>query len=191
MNTGLMIIAIIAGPILAVQAQKWIEKLTRRRQAKEALFKTLMSTRGARLSPAHVQALNMIDIEFYGNRKKNKKVVDAWRLYLDQLFTCPRDSQSTDYKVKLNAWTIKSADVFDDMLFEMATALGYKFDKVLLKRGAYTPTGYGETEDDQWIIRKGLVDLSLGLKSIPIHVVEPPLTKAVEPSQKNVQQEKT
>lgn len=168
-----VIIAIIAGPILAVQVQKLIERITQRKNAKEAIFKVLMSTRGIPLSPDHVRALNMIDIEFYGNRKKNKRVVDAWRLYLDQLFVCPQNSQSTDYKTELKAWTIKSNDVLNDMLFEMAATLGYKFDKVLLKRGAYTPTGYGEVEFEQWTIRRGLVEVFLGSKSIPIHIVTP------------------
>ena len=186
MNTTIMVIAIVAGPILAVQAQKLIERLTQRRQAKEVLFKTLMSTRGATLLPAHVQALNMIDIEFHGKRKKNKKVVDAWRLYLDQLYSSPQDRKAADYKTKLEAWTSKNNDMLDNMLFEMATSLKYNFDKVLLKRGAYFPTGYGEAELDHLTIRMGLVDLFLGLKYIPIRVVEPPLTEAVEPSQKKV-----
>ena len=172
---GIMtIIAIILGPILAVQVQKFIERITLKRQAKDQLFKTLMSTRQARMAPDHVRALNMIDIVFYGKRKKDNKVVAAWRLYLDQLFTCPRDTEAPEHKAKLDAWTIKSIDVFNDMLFEMATALGYEFDKVLLKRGAYTPSGYDETDFDQYIIRRGVAKLFLGIKSIPIHIVEAP-----------------
>ena len=180
----LTIVAIVVGPILAVQAQKWIERLTQKRQAKEAIFKTLMSTRGTRLSLAHVQALNMIDLEFHGERKKDKRVVDAWRIYLDQLNDCPRNTTDPDYKTKLDAWSAKSIEDFNDMLFEMATALGYDFDRVILKRGSYTPTGYGETEAQQWIVQRGITELFLGLKSIPIHIVEPPQTKETEPSQK-------
>lgn len=175
----LTITAIIAGPILAVQIQKLIERLTKRKQAKEAIFKVLMSTRGARLSPDHVRALNMIDLEFYGRKKKNKRVVHAWRFYLDQLATCPKDTQAPDYKVKLETWSDKSIDVFNNMLFEMANSLGYDFDKVLLKRGAYFPTGYGETEAQLSIINRSLSEIFLGLKSIPIHIVKP--TQVTEP----------
>lgn len=181
-----VVIAIIVGPILAIQVQKLIEWSTQRKNAKKAIFKTLMSTRGIRLSPYHVQALNMIDLEFHGRRKKNKKVIAAWRLYLDQLFACPQDSQAADYKVKLDAWTIKSDDVLNDMLFEMAAALGYRFDKVLLKRGAYTPIGYGETEFDQYIIRKGTANLFLGLKSLPVSIVEAPPIKEKENTQEKL-----
>ncbi len=178
-----VVFAIIVGPILAIQVQKLIERVTQRKNAKEAIFKVLMSTRGIPLSPEHVRALNMIDIEFYGNNKKNKKVIAAWRLYLDVLANSPQDFEAPDYKTKLDAWTNKSSDVFTDMLFEMTTALGYKFDKVLLKRGSYTPTYYGETELDQHIIRKGVADLFLGLKSIPIHVVKTPPIKKKENKQ--------
>ena len=60
----LTILAVILGPILAVQAQKAIERWRERRNRKLWVFKTLMATRGSRLSPNHVQALNMIDLEF-------------------------------------------------------------------------------------------------------------------------------
>ncbi len=81
----LMIVAVILGPIVAVQVQKFIEKLRQSKLAKEAIFKTLMSTRGTLLSPLHVQALNLIDLEFYGQQEENRKVVDAWKLYRDHL----------------------------------------------------------------------------------------------------------
>jgi hypothetical protein len=63
----LLILATIAGPILAVQAHKWVERLREGRNRKLRLFERLMATRAARLSAEHVQALNMIDLVFYGS----------------------------------------------------------------------------------------------------------------------------
>jgi len=40
-----------------------------------------MATRATFLSPAHVEALNAVPIEFYGN----KKIIDPWKEYLDYL----------------------------------------------------------------------------------------------------------
>ena len=79
------VIAVIAGPILAVQAQKFVESFREKKQRRSAIFKTLMSTRAERLHREHVQALNMIDIEFYGRRlfgtryqtSKEKSVTNA------------------------------------------------------------------------------------------------------------------
>ena len=68
----IMVVAIVSGPVVAVQLQKLIERLRQRRQAKEVIFKTLMSTRGTPISLPHVQALNMIDLEFYGKKKGQK-----------------------------------------------------------------------------------------------------------------------
>jgi len=39
-----------------------------RRNRKAWLFHSLMAPRAARVSPEHVQALNMIDLVFYGKR---------------------------------------------------------------------------------------------------------------------------
>jgi len=85
--------AIIIGPILAVQAQKFIEAVRYKKQRRLNLFHTLMSTRASRVSNEHVGALNMIDIEFYGRKifgfrfqtPKEKSITNAWKNYNDQL----------------------------------------------------------------------------------------------------------
>jgi hypothetical protein len=57
--------ATLLGPILAVQAQKWLERWRDYRNRKMWVFQTLMATRAARLEAEHVRALNMIDLVFY------------------------------------------------------------------------------------------------------------------------------
>jgi hypothetical protein len=39
------VLAVVAGPILAVQAQKYVEAFRERKQRRLTLFRTLMSTR--------------------------------------------------------------------------------------------------------------------------------------------------
>lgn len=77
----IMVAAMVLGPILAVQIQKFLEARRELRRIRMNLFHTLMQTRGNRRDPAHVQALNSIDFLFH----KDKKVVDAWRIYHDHL----------------------------------------------------------------------------------------------------------
>jgi len=166
-----MIVAIISGPIVAVQVQKLIERLIQRKQAKEAIFKILMSTRGTPISLAHVQALNMIDLEFYGKKKKDRKVVDAWKLYRDHLYD-RIDPKDPNRDVRTHAWIERSNELLTDLLFEMSISLNYNFDKVLLKRGAYTPQGYGDTESAQLYLRDSLVGLFAGKTALPIRIVE-------------------
>ena len=64
------------------------------------IFRTLMATRATRLSAEHVQALNGIELTFYGGGKKEKKVLEAWKAYHDHL--------NTKYEgTAANEWTIR------------------------------------------------------------------------------------
>ncbi len=56
----------------------------------------------------------------------------------------------------------------------MAKSLNYDFDKAHIKSSSYYPHGYGELEDDQYIIRKRLVELLQGSRSIPVHIINTP-----------------
>src|SRR5262245_32713018 len=77
-----IVLATLAGPVLAVQAQKWIERASEKRRQRVEIFHTLMTNRATRLSDPYIQALNRIDLEFgqkswWGGR--DKSVTDAWR----------------------------------------------------------------------------------------------------------------
>jgi len=65
----LVIVAIFLAPLFAVRVQKYIENNQEKRNRKLTLFRTLMKTRAFPLNPQHVEALNMIDIEFFKIRK--------------------------------------------------------------------------------------------------------------------------
>ena len=153
----IMIIAIIVGPIAAVQIQKILELRRNKKEKRMAIFKVLMTTRATRVSVEHVQALNMIDIEFNG--KGYEKVVDTWRNYQDHL---------TNGNPKLEIWAQKNDDLFIELLFEMGKALGYKFDKVMLKRAAYFPYAHGDTENNEIAIRSGLAKILSGETALPV-----------------------
>lgn len=85
-SDALLIAATFAGPIAAVQAQKWIERSREKHQRRLTIFHTLMATRAARAnSVEHVQALNSIDLFFDGRGAKVKAVRNAWGVYLDHL----------------------------------------------------------------------------------------------------------
>jgi hypothetical protein len=164
----LMIFAVIVGPILAVQVQKTIEAWKSGRERKIHIFRVLMATRGTPVTPNHVEALNLIDIEFSGNNKKEKSVRDAWKIYLNHLCEYPKDYQDPAYKSKVDIWTNKTSDCLVDMLYTMAQILGYDFDKVQLKKGAYTPQGFLDLESEQSLVRRGLLDVLYGKRGIPV-----------------------
>lgn len=179
-----MIFAVIAGPILAVQAQKYIESIRESKNRKLLIFHTLMSTRATRLAQDHVAALNMIDIEFYGNTrfgKRNqssgeKKITNAWKVYNDHLANKASEE-------RIDSWINKSDDLFTSLLYSMAQYLGYEFDEVQLKRDCYRPIAHGDIENEQHKLRQGLVAVLEGTKSIPMTVTHLPPYDPIDPVQ--------
>jgi len=167
-SDGLMIVAVILGPILAVQVQKRIEAWKQGRESKLSIFKTLMSTRATPLSPRHVEALNMIDLEFSGKDPNEKQVLDAWKLYHNHLYEAPQDYEDPAYQTKLDAWGTKKDEYLIELLYAMSRSLGYTFDKVQLKKDAYTPKGYADLEFEFSLIRRGTLDMLYGKRPLPV-----------------------
>lgn len=165
------VVAVILGPILAVQAQKFLESLRDKRNRRLALFKTLMSTRAERLSRDHVQALNMIDIEFYGCRMlgtryqtaREKRVTNAWKNYNDHL------NQRGLYESVEN-WVRDGNTLFTKILYEMSIALRYDYDEVQLKRDCYRPEAHVNIENAQLDVLTGLASVLRHERSIPMAV---------------------
>lgn len=164
-----IVFATLLGPVLAVQAQKWLERSRDIKERRLAIFRTLMATRAATLSPMHVEALNAVPVEFYGTSAKLKKINDAWKLYLDQ---------HDDRLPPNDAWAQKRVDLFLDLLHQLSVFLGYSFSRAQLGRDIYSPKAHGDLETDQMIIRKGLVSLIKGEIALPLAVKEFPAVEA-------------
>ena len=160
-----IVIAALLGPVLAVQAQKWLERKRDVKERRLAIFRTLMATRAVMLSPQHVEALNAVPVEFYGSSGKLKKINEAWTLYLNH----------HDERLPPNdAWAQKRLDLFLDMLHFISQFLGYTFSRAQLGRDIYSPKAHGDLETEQTIIRKGLVGLFKGEIALPLAVKEFP-----------------
>lgn len=164
----MIVLAIISGPIIAVQVQKRLEDWQEKRRRKMFIFETLMTTRGNTVSERHVEALNMIDLEFGVKSTKEKKVVDAWKVYRDHLGSGPQDYEDSNYQAEFRIWAQKSPDLLTDLMFCMADILGYDFDKVQLKKGCYAPQGHADLEMEHRYIRRGLLNVLYGRAALPI-----------------------
>jgi len=185
----LTILAILLAPFFALQIQKYIEDRKEIRARKMQIFRTLMATRATRLDAKHIEALNMIDIEFF----KNKKVTEKWKLLLDNFESFPKNLEEKSYQLKLNSCVEKSNDLFIDLLYEMAKSLDYTFDKVHLKRNVYSPKGQVDSMMDQEFMRHAFVEVLSGARSIPIKVVKPvkdETVKQINKTESIVNQEK-
>lgn len=175
--------ATLAGPILAVQAQKWFERWQSARQKRVEIFYALMGTRATRIAPAHVEALNRIDLEFRPRRfgwlrpfqaKKDRTVIDAWRLYAQHLNLEFDDDGA-------RAWSIKSADLFFELLLSISEALGFSYSKSELRHGVYHPKGHAGNEELQQQFLENVVKVVKGESSLRMRVVElPPMPDPAE-----------
>ncbi|MBC8730026.1 DUF6680 family protein [Paraburkholderia sp. UCT2] len=181
-----IVFATLMGPILAVQAQKWIERGRERGARKHQILLSLMATRQARLSPEHVRSLNMIDLAFYGSETRGRRsrtkaeqaVIDAWREYLDNL-NIPDPAEDAARA----AFYASRDELFINLLASMAKERRLDFDRVQLKRGAYTPKAHGDIEGLQAIVLRGAAGVLSGKEPIKIapFTVNAPAEGAAEP----------
>jgi hypothetical protein len=167
--------ATVAGPILAVQAQKWLERATERRRARRSIFHALMSNRATRLSDDFVRALNLIDLEFapgkLGVRAKDRDVVNAWRSLHGEYYQHPGE-KATD--AESLAWSQRINDRLVSLLLAMSKALEYDFSEEQLRRGIYYPRGRVELEQNQLAVLHGVRKLLEGGLSLPMKITEAP-----------------
>jgi hypothetical protein len=109
-----------------------------------------------------VQALNLIDVEFIADNDKERAVRDAWKELLDHFNSYKEASNPVERSRELTAV----------LLSAIGNSLGYKFDKVYLKKGAYYPAFAVNVEQEQHSLRRCLVDVLEGKRRIPVGIFE-------------------
>lgn len=157
----LTILAIFAGPIVAVQLTRYLDDRREVRDRKLQIFKTLMATRSYSVSWPHVEALNRIDLEFSKRRPQERAVLEAWKEYFDLL---------CNQTISPEQWSVKRVDLLVELLHRMAVVLDYDFDKTQIKNSSYSPIAHGNLESQHDALRQGAIDLLSGKRAIPIYV---------------------
>jgi hypothetical protein len=172
--TVVTIIALIFGPVLAVIVSDRRSKKEEVARRKMHVFRTLMATRTTNLYYNHIEALNLVEIEYF----EDKDVMDYWRQYRNHLDN--KEYSDRDYP----AWNGERQNKLNDMLYKMSLALGYSFDKSHIEKGVYYPVGYSEIESQQREIRSLLLELLSGKRQLPmkaeVYTNQPPAPKPSE-----------
>jgi hypothetical protein len=161
-----IIFATLIGPVLAVQVQKLLEQRRAATDQRRQIFKILMATRAATLSPGHVEALNAVPVEFFGKDKKLTAITNKWKEYLDHHEATNLDA----------VWAQKRTDLFNDLLYLISQNLGYNFTRSQIARDIYSPKAHNDIEEEQTTIRRGLAQLLSGKLALPMAVTEFPAT---------------
>ena len=158
-----VIFATLVGPILAVWAAEWRQGRKAQLDRKEWVFRTLMSTRGAKLRPEHVAAINHIEFAF--PRKQCPKIDDSRALYRKHL----RSEGSIDPDAAISrAWNSKANDLFGEMLFLMAENLKIPFTRTDITEESYHPDAHFFSEMESQEIRRLTLDVLKNGR--PIHI---------------------
>jgi Family of unknown function (DUF6680) len=162
--SAVTIFAIYYGPISALKVQRKLDEEREARTRKLYIFKTLMSYRATRMSPLYVQALNLIDVEFTENNEEERAVRNTWKELVDLY---------SNFKTTQNA-VEKADDLNAALLAAMGKSLGYDFDTVHLKKGAYYPEYLGNVELEQHSLRRMVLELldGGGKRKLPIAMFE-------------------
>lgn len=172
-----MILAVIAGPILAVLATEVYRRRKEASDRREAVFRVLMATRNATLVPHHIENLNLVDTVFHGSDSRSRAVVDQWKVYLQHL---------GDRNYPQQTWSARKVDLFHDLLQKMSLVVGYSFDLSHIKGGTYYPEGYEAAELEQASLRKLLLKIIAGEESLKVSIL-PPNNEAAFAAHKEMQ----
>lgn len=153
------IVAILFSPLIALAITNKVSEWREGRGRRYQVLRDLMATRRARLDGSHVAALNLVELEFY----KRPKVRSAYKAYVKNLSTPP--PQEPD---PLDAFIRERDDLFSELLFEVASDLGYAFDKSDLSRLGYQPEAFSNHFDDQITNARLMRAILEGRRALPI-----------------------
>jgi hypothetical protein len=173
------VFAIVYGPIKAVRITREEDIQREKAARKYSILENLMRTRQARIDPLHVSALNLIELEFYGH----EKVITAYRAYTKHLNAhFPSENEALDRHLA------EGDDLFSDLLFQVASSLGFVFDKRDLSRLGYLPVGLSRYHDNSHANAHLLREVLEGKRSIPIfNLVSDPKMFPPAPARKQIE----
>ncbi len=162
-TTGIVIAAltgaaIIIGPIAGGYITLMISNKRHCYERKLDILRSLMRTRQLKLNPDHVAALNIIELEFYGQ----KSVIVPYHAYIKYLLNIPASAK--DDQVKIN----ELDDLFLNLLHALGKKLGYKFDKHELGYLGYAPRGWEQVLNLQTDNNKLINELLRGDRPLPV-----------------------
>ncbi len=187
-NGTVTVIAILLAPIIALQVQTRLDAAKEKSQRKLIIFKTLIATYTTRVSPDHVQALNMINIEFYGN----ESVLGSWRLYQQHLTTPDIQANNTSISIEerekaAQQWLETGNNLFINLLVDMSNEVGFPFDKPTLSKGVYYPIAQEKIEIENKILREGLLKIICNGEPLSMNVTAFPINQEALDKQNKLQ----
>ena len=149
-------VAILVAPALALFIQRQIDRSRAANDRKQQLFKALWVNRRRPFWVARVDALNMIDVEFKGEKAVQDAWLDLFAHYRDKHPGIPDAQIAQDREEK-----------YSTLLYEISKVLGYSFPRAYVRDNIYLPELHGEIDQIEFETRKMFLQL---LKSDALRV---------------------
>lgn len=145
----------LVAPLVALQIQTYIERARAKEARKMDIFKVLMANRATPLNIRAVEAMNIISIEFYGDRN----VINAWKEFIE--IRCKQETPNPNINQEYTDSLVK-------LLQEMAVALGLNFYDDEIRRGCYRPNLHIAFENLQM---EAQINLAKAITNGRLHIV--------------------
>lgn len=155
-----VVLATLLGPVLAVYVTRRIDDKRQRIARQLDIFRLLMSARRVPLSADRVRALNLVEIEFHGNRS----VEEAYRDLMRHINTPP--------PLPVN-WQDRQRSLATKLLSEMGRVLGYNIQQLDVLEGGYWPQGFVDIESEQQQVRQVLLEVLSGRRPLLVSPAAP------------------
>jgi hypothetical protein len=159
------LIAIVAGPIVAVAITLWIEDRRKGRDSKIIVLRMLLSTRHLPSDPGYSVAVQLVPVEF----NKCPNVLRAHQEFLSAA-NIPLDGKN-DEQIGRNTRT-----KLVRMIYEMAIAVGLKLRETDIDTGSFGTKGFYERDGLLLDSQKAMRDVATILHLQSRLMVNAPLT---------------
>ena len=160
--------AIIVGPVLALFAQRALDRIREKKNRRVTLYLTAMSLRATWLNQDSLRALNSLDTVF--SKRGDKPIRDAWARVIAHAYTKrPVEPEAA------RGWDNRMLDLRVDLYQLLGEAVGYKHTVEYIKTHFYSPQYHVDAELEGIAIRKQLAKAITddGLKVVVVQPEEP------------------
>jgi hypothetical protein len=167
-DTWAVVVATGLGPVLAVALTLaftyWRETSDAKYNRRLNVFRMLMATRRVGISPDHVNAINLVEVDFYGCAA----VEAEWKTYKNHLNDNSRPEDET--------WRRTKEKLLSKLLFEIAKVLKFNIPAIEIFEGGYAPSGWAHRDLRYTGALEYLHELREGSNILPLWVrgITPP-----------------
>ena len=157
------IIAVFFSSIAAVLVTRFIDFCREKRQRKMEVFRALMRTRSLMRTKSmevhieHTGALNLVEVEFSGQ----KSVIDAWKNYSKKL-----QEKLPQQEIRRNEIFEERDELLTKLIYAIATALRVKIWRLKVLKGRDLSQNWSVDERKQRIIQNLLFQVLRGRNAI-------------------------